>query len=148
MGGTVGGDPRGQGIPLPLGWQMVYSTREEEIQNAIVFSSKIVDWDLGEEGYILDCEENRITITGDPAGAFYAVQTLFQLLPPEIYREKGDKKAPDWTIPAVQIIDKPRFKWRGMHLDVGRHMFPVEFIKRYIDYLAMHKLNKFHWHFL
>ena len=50
------------------------------------------------------------------------------------------------SIPAVSIIDKPRFGWRGLLLDVGRYFYPVDYIKRYIDYLAMHKLNVFHWH--
>lgn len=71
-------------------------------------------------------------------GAFYGVQTLLQLLPP-------DSKS-KITLPLVEITDMPRFAYRGMHLDVGRHFFPVAFIKRYIDYLAFHKINKFHWH--
>ena len=73
------------------------------------------------------------------------MQTLFQLLPAEIYNSETVKNI-DWKIAAVQIKDKPRFAWRGMHLDVGRHLFPVSFIKKYIDYIAMHKLNVFHWH--
>lgn len=87
-----------------------------------------------------------ITISAANAiGLFYGIQTLRQLLPPEI-----ESKAPvnnvDWIVPAVTIIDEPRFKFRGMHLDVGRHFFPVDFIKKYIDLLAFHKMNYFHWH--
>jgi hexosaminidase len=66
------------------------------------------------------------------------MQTLIQLLP--------TKRIAKFTIPAVSITDAPRFDYRGMHLDVGRHFFPVSFIKRYIDYLALHKFNVFHWH--
>src|SRR2546429_5022581 len=51
-----------------------------------------------------------------------------------------------WTIPAVSIEDYPRFSWRGMHLDVGRHFMPKRFVKKYIDLLALHKMNRFHWH--
>lgn len=73
-------------------------------------------------------------------GLFYAVQTIIQLLP--TINNKSDKL----TIPSVDIIDYPRFAYRGMHLDVSRHFFGVDFIKKYIDYLAMHKMNYFHWH--
>jgi hexosaminidase len=73
---------------------------------------------------------------GNETGVFYGIQTLFQLLPP------GNKT----TIPHVTILDYPRFPYRGMHLDVGRHFFPVSFIKKYIDYLAAYKYNIFHWH--
>ena len=54
--------------------------------------------------------------------------------------------AQKWTIPAVKIEDRPRFAWRGMHLDVSRHFMPKEFVKKYIDLLALHKMNSFHWH--
>jgi hexosaminidase len=81
----------------------------------------------------------------EPAGLFYAVQTLRQLLPPEIFRE-APVRTVKWVIPAVVIEDWPRFSWRGAHLDVGRHFMPKEFVKKYIDLLALHKLNTFHWH--
>lgn len=80
-------------------------------------------------------------------GLFYGMQTLRQLLPPQIERGLGhDDERIEWALPAVQIEDAPRFSYRGMHLDVGRHLFPVSFIKRYIDLLALHKLDTFHWH--
>ena len=72
-------------------------------------------------------------------GLFYAIQSIIQLLP----TEKNPNKL---TIPSVDIIDYPRFDYRGMHLDVSRHFFDVAFIKKYIDYLALHKMNYFHWH--
>jgi hexosaminidase len=71
-------------------------------------------------------------------GLFYAVQSIIQLLP-------TDKNLP-LTIPTVDIFDYPRFEYRGMHLDVSRHFFDVAFVKKYIDYLALHKMNYFHWH--
>ena len=91
------------------------------------------------EGYTLNTDHNSVTINGNSgAGTFYGVQTLIQLLPVE--------KAHALYIPGVSIADAPRFAYRGMHLDVGRHFFSVDFIKKYIDLLAMHKMNTFHWH--
>jgi hexosaminidase len=101
---------------------------------------------LGSEGYLLSVEGSGVRITAArPAGAFYGVQTLRQLLPPQIF---GDSPAAGvrWSAPAVRIEDLPRFKWRGAHLDVSRHFMPVAFVKRYIDLLALHKMNSFHWH--
>lgn len=98
------------------------------------------------EAYVLEVKRNQIVIKAkEAAGAFYAVQTLKQLLPPIIY---GQTASPitNWVAPCVLIADVPRFTYRGMHLDVGRHFFPPEFIKRYIDLLAAHKINRFHWH--
>ncbi len=73
-------------------------------------------------------------------GIFYGMQTLLQMLPIKATVERT------LDIPAVTITDYPRFAYRGMHLDVSRHFFDIAFVKRYIDYLAMHKLNYFHWH--
>ena len=115
--------------------------------NRIVFRrAPAKDTTFGPEGYRLVASRAAITITcSTPAGAFYATQTLRQLLPPEIFR---DAPIPGiaWTIPAVTIVDRPRFAWRGMHLDVSRHFMPKEFVKKYIDLLALHKMNSFHWH--
>ena len=101
---------------------------------------------LGTEGYELSVTPRLITIRGaEPAGVFYGLQTVKQLLPPEMFREaKVDSVA--WTIPAVRVVDRPRFAWRGAHLDVGRHFMPKEFVKKYIDLLALQKMNNFHWH--
>ncbi|MFT3827933.1 MAG: beta-N-acetylhexosaminidase [Chitinophagaceae bacterium] len=89
--------------------------------------------------YYLDVTNKGIDVTGDNEnGVFYGMQTLLQLLPVE--------QATTFNIPAVKIKDYPRFEYRGMHLDVSRHFFSVDFVKKYIDYLALHKLNYFHWH--
>ena len=101
---------------------------------------------LGDEGYRLVVTPAGVRIrAAKPAGAFYAVQTLRQLLPNQIFRQA---RVPGviWSIPAVTIEDSPRFAWRGAHLDVSRHFMPKEFVKKYIDLLALHKLNRFHWH--
>ena len=101
---------------------------------------------LGDEGYRLVVTPTGVTIRAfKPAGAFYAVQTLRQLLPPDIYRQ-ARVEGVTWRVPAVSIEDYPRFAWRGAHLDVSRHFMPKEFVKKYIDLLALHKLNRFHWH--
>ena len=101
---------------------------------------------LPEEAYELRVTSQGVTIVAAaPAGVFYAFQTLRQLLPAEI--ESSDPVAEiDWVLPAVDIADVPRFPYRGLHLDVGRHFFDVEFVKKYIDTMARFKLNRFHWH--
>ncbi|MCH7945754.1 MAG: beta-N-acetylhexosaminidase, partial [Armatimonadetes bacterium] len=101
---------------------------------------------LREEGYRLFAEGTDMVVQyGGDAGLFYAIQSMRQLLPDEV-EMKQPPNGVDWSIRAVRIEDRPRFSWRGMHLDVSRHFFDVQFIKRYIDYIAMHKMNVFHWH--
>ena len=101
---------------------------------------------LGEEGYRLDATTNSVTIRGAAAhGVFHGMQTLRQLLPVDVYRQ-ARVAGVTWSVPAVSIEDTPRFSWRGAHLDVSRHFMPKEFIKKYIDLLAMQKMNTFHWH--
>ena len=98
------------------------------------------------EGYLLRIEEGRIRIEfSDGAGAFYAVQTLLQLLPDAIFSPERVKGV-CWKLPAVDIEDAPRFPYRGMHLDCCLHFFDIPFLKRYIDIMALHKVNRFHWH--
>lgn len=93
-----------------------------------------------EEGYELKIEEENIFIESkNTRGAFYAVQSLLQLLP-----LPSDLNS--YKIPCLQIKDQPEFTYRGMHLDVGRHFFSVDFIKKYIDLMARLKMNTFHWH--
>jgi hexosaminidase len=91
------------------------------------------------DAYTLHSSANGVAIVGKSAKAvFYGIQSLIQLLPAE--------KLNTYPIPEVTITDYPRFDYRGMHLDVSRHFFDVAFIKQYIDYLALHKMNYFHWH--
>jgi hexosaminidase len=88
--------------------------------------------------YYLRIDKNRVEIDAYEEGKFYALQSLIQLLPAD-FKDKAE-------LPALEIEDKPRFKYRGMHLDVARHFFPVEFVKKYIDLMAQYKFNYFHWH--
>lgn len=102
-----------------------------------------------QNGYRLTVDEDMVTIRAPkPSGLFYGVQTLRQLLPPEIEYTDPTLIPNDiqWTIPAARIEDYPRFAYRGIHLDVGRHFFPVSFVKKYIDLMALYKMNRFHWH--
>jgi len=128
------------------GIQLAVKEEAPDGAKVIILTKKGADPKLGKEGYELIAHSDMIELRAEgEAGLFWAVQSLFQLLPEQIYaKKKSDVK--EWAVPGAYIKDEPRFKWRGMHLDVGRHMFPVEFIKKYIDYLAMHKLNTFHWH--
>jgi hexosaminidase len=102
--------------------------------------------DMNAEEYHLLIDPGYIIINGKtPNGLFYGIQTLRQMLPPEIELEeviKGIK----WTAPAVEIEDEPMYSYRGLMLDVGRHFFPKEDVKRFIDIMALHKFNYFHWH--
>ena len=101
---------------------------------------------LGDEGYRLDVSRSHVAIRAyRAAGAFYGIETLRQLLPPAVFRQ-AETAGVAWRIPAVAIEDVPRFAWRGVHLDVARHFMPKEFVKKYIDLAALHKLNRFHWH--
>jgi len=101
---------------------------------------------LGTEGYTLSVTKNEVKIlAATPAGVFYGIQTLLQLFPPEIFAKQV---VPDieWVLPFVKITDKPRFAWRGYMLDVSRHFFPASYIYEVLDYMAMHKLNRFQMH--
>ncbi|MCU0453617.1 MAG: family 20 glycosylhydrolase [Bacteroidetes bacterium] len=124
------------------GWE--FPVRSGSVRDGAI-SFKQTDDIRHEEGYRLTVTAERIVIESrTSAGAFYGMQTVRQLLPPEI---EGDvRKVADWSIPSTVINDAPRYAYRGMHLDVARHFFPAEFVKRYIDLLAMHKMNRFHWH--
>ena len=98
------------------------------------------------EAYSLDVSRGGVAITAAaPAGFVHGFQTLRQLLPAKIL-ESEVQDGVDWSIPAVKISDAPAFGWRGLHLDVGRHMFSVESIKKFIDLLAFYKFNTLHWH--
>ncbi|MEL6811679.1 MAG: family 20 glycosylhydrolase [Bacteroidota bacterium] len=98
------------------------------------------------EHYGLNIMNEKILIrSADVDGSFWAVQSLIQLLP---IPQKEERLEDDFniTIPSLQVVDFPEFHYRGMHLDVGRHFFPKEFIKEYIAHLSVLKMNYFHWH--
>jgi hexosaminidase len=101
---------------------------------------------LGNEGYILEINEKGIQIKANAnAGLFYGWQSVLQLLPANIYAATLQSNI-NWTLPFVSIVDKPRFAWRGMMLDVSRHFFTKSEVKTYLDDMARYKLNRFHWH--
>ena len=100
---------------------------------------------LGKEGYTLVSTPKGVVITAnEPAGLFYGMQTLLQLLPKEIESKTAIKM--NWTIPAVKITDYPRFGWRGIMLDVSRNFFSKKDVETYIDQISRFKYNTFHWH--
>lgn len=101
---------------------------------------------LSEEAYELNISSKDIVIKyGSPAGAFYATQTLLQLFPTTVFGS-APTKVSHIKLPCVSVKDTPRFAYRGIMLDTGRHFMPVDFIKRYLDVLALCKINRFHWH--
>src|SRR3990167_2390782 len=113
-------------------------------RQAILLSTTQAKATRGDEGYELTITPESIVIRAQkPAGVFYGVQTLRQLMPAERKLSRPSAGRP-YTVPCLQIEDQPRFAWRGMSLDVARHFFPKEFVKRYIDYLAACKINVFH----
>lgn len=106
--------------------------------NAIILKSDLNS--DNSESYVLSVNSNNIVVNGTtPAGTFYGIQTLRKAMP-------ALAKGSDITFPQVEIKDQPRFGYRGMHLDVGRHFFTVDSIKQFIDLLAFHNMNRMHWH--
>jgi hexosaminidase len=113
-------------------------------QKAIVLAQKL-DIALGPEGYQLNIQNERVLLeAATPAGLFYGVQTILQLLPSDVF--SGKITSGPLTLPCLVIQDSPRFRWRGFMLDVSRHFLPKEYVLELIDFLAMHKMNTFHWH--
>lgn len=131
------------GIPLTVEEYAVKKKKKaksvEEKNTAGILLQNKANGDVSGGYRLTITPENGVLIEGnDAAGVFYGVQTLIQLLP--------TRAGVLPILPAVEINDYPRFAYRGMHLDVVRHFFPVDFVKKYIDYMALHKLNYFHWH--
>jgi hexosaminidase len=127
------------GFPLPIsaqaGGSRILLALDPRLQDA-----------LGDEGYRLSVSRNRVEVRGArPAGLFYGLQTFRQLLPPEVFRRAPAGEV-QWKAPCLEIEDRPRFSWRGSHLDTARHYQPKEFLFKHLDLMALHKLNVFHWH--
>lgn len=144
--------------PSDAKWQHVASMLSQQLMKAAGKETKMVkskgniaftvsgDASLAEEGYRLLVTPKGVNIQArTPNGAFYGLQSLLQLLPVEIFSNSQASNV-KWTIPYITIKDVPRYAYRGMMLDVGRHFMPVEFVKKYIDLMALHKQNQFHWH--
>jgi hexosaminidase len=123
----------------------VLADDDADLSGAILLTLAGADPSQGEEGYELSVTPDGVMITASqPAGVFYGVQTLRQLLPATL--ESGAAQPGPWTIPTVVVRDAPRFAWRGMMLDVARHFFSVDDVKHVVDLLALYKLNRLHLH--
>lgn len=121
------------------------TTTSAASENGNIILSFLNDSTLGDEGYILTVTTDAVQVKAyKPAGLFYAVQTIRQLLPGAI--EMNSLQKEDWKIPACIIRDKPNYVYRGSMLDVARHFFSVDDVKRYIDFLAFYKMNILHLH--
>ncbi len=120
-------------------------TKKNTAKNAIILNYERLD-NILPGAYTLKVNNNGVSIAGDnETGVFYGIQTLLQLLPVTVnYKQPILNHI--LSIPQIEIKDYPRFAYRGMHLDVCRHFFPVDYVKKYIDYLAFYKFNTFHWH--
>jgi hexosaminidase len=130
------------GYPL----KVEVTTSAKVPKRSIWLTTKGAQAGRGAEAYQLTVAPDSVVIRASgQAGLFYGVQTLLQLLPPEVFSAQPvcDR---EWKIACVQIEDEPRFKWRGFLLDVSRHFFTKEEVKQFLDLMALHKLNTFHWH--
>ena len=117
-------------------------------KGAILLTRREAKSELGNEGYELAVSPGSIVIRAPKgAGLFYGVQTVRQLLPPEIESRSPVAQEIAWAIPCVQIEDQPRFEWRGLLVDSARHFFPMDSLKRFLDLMALHKLNMLQIHF-
>ena len=128
-------------LSVVTGKTVLFSKKKPSITLDIVKNDLI-----GNEGYTLNVNANGIVISANTnAGLFYGWQTVQQILPPAIYANKLQSNI-QWQLPFVSVIDKPRFAWRGMMLDVSRHFFSKADVKVFIDDMARYKFNRFHWH--
>ena len=126
-----------------IGWQLPI-VRNAKGRASIAVRTLAADKEAAREGYRLEVDAKQIRIEGnDDAGAFYGIQTLRKALP---HLSEGQKGKTPVTVPATRVSDAPRFGYRGMELDVARHFVAPDSVKRFIDLLALHNINRFHWH--
>jgi hexosaminidase len=124
----------------------VRSNSETDAVNGAILLTTHNPANFGPEGYQLNVTTNAVVIrAGEQAGMFYGTQSLLQLLPPQIFASNQVHDVA-WEMPCVQIADQPRFKWRGLMLDVSRHFFTKSEVEQLLDAMALHKMNTFHWH--
>lgn len=130
-------------LSLATGSESAVTVTDQLPTAGFVFAA---DESVAPEGYKLTVTSRGVKVQASQfAGFFYAIQTIKQLLPAAVYGTQTAADA-DWTLPCVTIDDAPRFAYRGLHSDVSRHFFDVDEMKRYIDIMAVHKLNTLHWH--
>ena len=125
-----------------------YNVAVTDDGNALITIQKYTgNEELGDEGYTLDITADGIAITANSAsGFYYAFQSIKKMLPANIMAEVKDNCVTEYSLPIVSIVDAPRFEYRGFMLDVSRHFFDMDEIKRIIDVMSYYKLNRFHWH--
>ncbi|MBS1707793.1 MAG: beta-N-acetylhexosaminidase [Armatimonadetes bacterium] len=132
-----------QDLRVPTG--LTLRVTANKATKAVTFTIK-ADKELGDEGYRLRVRPEGVQVTAQTAaGLFYGGQTLRQLLPAEAFG-KAKASGVKWQMPSVDIVDVPRFRWRGLMLDVARHFMPKEEIIKFVDLLALHKMNSLHLH--
>ena len=132
-------------LSTATGRQVFVEERNTRPAIRLMLNSK-PDNQIGNEGYTFSSSSEGVIIKANmPAGLFYGVQTFFQLLPPQIESATLVENI-NWQLPQVEITDYPRVGWRGMMLDVSRHFFTVDEVKRFIDNMVKYKFNTFHWH--
>ncbi|HZJ36859.1 MAG TPA: beta-N-acetylhexosaminidase, partial [Gillisia sp.] len=133
-------------LATSTGYSIEVKNTNQVKADIILKLNKKQDPEIGNEGYKLDVTQNQVLITAnEPGGLFYGVQTLLQLFPKEIESLEVAENI-TWEIPMVEIIDYPRFEWRGLMLDVSRHFFTKEEVKQYIDAMVRYKYNVLHMH--
>lgn len=134
----------GERLEAATGWKLPITAKAPE-RGCVRFSLDPARQELGREGYQLEIRSDRVEVTAfQQAGLFYGMQTLRQLLPPGL--ETGEPVKAEWRLQALSIQDRPRFPWRGYMKDVSRTFFSVDVIKKYLDVMALYKMNVFHWH--
>jgi hexosaminidase len=133
-------------LRLGTGFKIPLRSSNKPAAGNIFFTTNGSDSSLGAEGYELTVTPDSAVIRAPgSAGLFYGAQTMLQLLPPEVLAA-SPVAGVAWEAPCVQIKDQPRFPWRGLMLDVSRHFFTPREVKQILDAMALHKLNRFHWH--
>ena len=147
---STGGNASLQGVATQLGKLLGVGVAAQSTTGVNVIALSIdpaLTTKLGPEGYVLSVTAGSVAIRGGgAAGVFYGMQSLRQLLPPDVERFGWRAGGGSLSVVAIEIEDKPRFSWRGSLLDVSRHFSPVAEVKKYLDTLALHKLNVFQWH--
>src|SRR5262245_26976664 len=127
-------------------FQIVTNGAASAVKHAILLTTTNANSSLGAEGYELTVAPDSVVIRAPAAaGVFYGVQTLLQLLPPQVLAPRAVSGV-SWTVPCIYVQDAPRYSWRGWMLDSTRHFFNVDEVKVLLDAMALHKLNMFHMH--
>ena len=130
------------------GWDFQLSQTNKNTIKKGIFLKLEKNADVSDEGYLLNVENDKITIKAKKsAGIFYGIQSLLQLFPVEIYNQKRQKEV-DWIVKGIAIKDNPQYAWRGMMLDVSRYFFGKKYVLKFIDMMSMYKLNTLHLHLI